>query len=155
MSTEIAERAVAVNPATGEALVLAECSTGILGRALDEIRETESKAREFKARVTEEILSRMDALAQWTIHMDGYKITGDSPATHGYDVVQLRATLERLVADGSLAQEAAIKGIVTKVEYAPAVAGLNALSKLGPEVKEAIHACETPKTRYVKISRES
>jgi len=142
---------VVVHPLTGE-LVSLDSPNPDLAAWLDGVRDLESRFREAKRQVHDELLARMDGAASWTIDTGDYKLVGESPALTEYDGDRLRHVLEQLVADGSIGEEAAKAALETVVTYKPRVRGIRALEKLGGVVREAIAACSRPVERPRRVS---
>jgi hypothetical protein len=155
MSTDVTTTSQLVNPVTGEALTLAS-PTEDLGRWLADIRDFEYQLREAKRTVTTEILARLDKNAEWTAHLPGLKIRGDSPQpVEEWDGAQLREALLELVDEGVLAIEAVDAAVETIVSYKPRKAGINKLRKLGGRVAEVVDSLKraSEKDRRVTVSR--
>jgi hypothetical protein len=153
ITVELAEELVLAHPATGEVIQLATAPDEVLAKVLDESKLLDGRMREFNRLVQDELLARMDAVAKWTIHGEGYTLAGSSPSTSEYDVGRLRQTLDRLCAEGLLSKAAATAAIKTEVSYKAVASGCNALIKLGGEVERQVKACKVPKTRYVRVER--
>jgi hypothetical protein len=141
-------------PYTGETVDLAS-SPDKLAAVLYEIRNLESRLREAKGELTEELLGRMDANARWTERFGEYHVTGKSPEpTIEYDGERLFDALRTLHDQGLITYEAAEAAIKTKHEAQRR--GVNALLKLGGKVAEEVRACEKepePKRRYLKVDK--
>lgn len=113
----------------------------------------------FERGMKNEALRRMDERAArgergaWTIHVEGYKLEGDSPNQTEYDVDRLKAALEALVNQGMLGQEA-INRVIVPSGWKVAKRALSQLVKL-PGVKEVVDTCEVPSTRprNVRVTR--
>lgn len=141
-------------PVTGEALDLTAPSPE-LARVLDDLRSFEQEIREAKQFISDELLARMDRDASWTLHVDGFKIEGDSPAPRAeWNIDALRATLADLLSDGRISEDAMDAALKVEIAYKPQARGLNALKKLGDDVEERIDACSTPveRQRRVRVS---
>lgn len=136
-------------PWTGEVIVLRDATNAQLAEALDEVRRFEAEQlKGLKRDLQDEILMRMDHEASWTIRLEsGVTLTGDGPNRSEWDVPSLQGVLSALEDEGLVSHEAAAKGIREKVTYEAAAAGLNALLKLGGEVRARIEACRLPSSR--------
>ena len=155
--TEIVEQRLAIHPVTGEALELSTATTDVLAEAIEACDTVAGRARDTKRELGNEVLARMDAEAKWTARVGGYKLTGASPAPKvEYDAAALAAALDDLVQKGVIAEGARESAIEVVVTFKPRQAGINALKKLGPEVADAIAACEqtVEKARSVRVTRE-
>jgi hypothetical protein len=143
-------------PYTGETVDLAS-SPDKLAAVLYEIRDLESRLREAKGELTEELLKRMDANARWSDRFGEFQVTGKSPEpTTEYDGERLFDALRALHDQGHISLEAAEAALEKETTYKPRKRGINALLKLGGEVAEAIKDCEVeaePKRRYLKVER--
>jgi hypothetical protein len=133
------------HPVTGEVLPL-DAPTVDLARALDELKELESRLKEVRDRIGEEVLQRMDAKALWTLRTeDGFKLSAPSPAPKAeWDGPALALALVELRGLDLIDYEAAV------------AAGLNRLLKLGGEVAERVGACRVmvEPVRRVTVKRE-
>lgn len=144
-----------VNPSTGELLSLRDAQSGQLAEFIEAVREWEANARLAKAVVSGELHRRMDAEAKWTLRDGPYEIVGQSPNRVEYDVERLRTTLKELVEGEQITLEAAQAALKREVTFKPAKRGIDALLKLGGDVKKRIEACGHPPTRgrTVKLSK--
>lgn len=155
-SSEIAPVEYALVPWTGELVALANATDEQLAELLEQAREIEQDAlRQLKRAVQEEILSRMDREACWTVHAGRVTLTGDSPNRSDWDVERLRKTLRSLTRSGAISSAAATKAVRRKVVYEASVSGVNALLKLGGTVAERLEECRVPSSRPrgVRVSR--
>lgn len=145
---------VAVVPYTGEALQLKDLPDEKLAQILDEAKVFEYETlRSFKGRVQAELLRRMDEKAEWTIHVPGYTLEGDSPERSEVDVKALQRELKALVDEGHLTQEVADKATREKKEIVVDRRGLKAVLKLGGEVRKRLAPLEVPiPTRRVRVT---
>jgi hypothetical protein len=145
------------HPVTGEVLPL-DAPTVDLARALDELKELESRLKEVRDRIGEEVLQRMDAKALWTLRTeDGFKLSAPSPAPKAeWDGPALALALVELRGLDLIDYEAAVAALETVVTYKPKAAGLNRLLKLGGEVAERVGACRVmvEPVRRVTVKRE-
>lgn len=143
------------DPVQGE-LVPIDAPSERLGRLLEDVRELESNLRVAKRHVSEELLRRMDARANWTLREGPFEISGQSPAPKvEYDAQRLLSVLRALADDGVI-DPAAVEGAVKEtVDYKPVVRGINALKKLGGQVAREIDACgqEVTRERRVQVKR--
>lgn len=147
-----------VHPMTGEALELHNAETGDLAQLLDSLKDYESRLKEAKSLVSQEVLRRQDQSASWTTRAGGFVLKGSSPAPgEEYDALALREDLLGLVDEGALSIEAVDAAVETVVTFKARKAGLSALRKLGGVVAQIVdrHAQPTQKTRYVSISRDA
>lgn len=144
-----------VHPATGEQLLLSAPDER-LAEWLKGTRELESRLRELKGLLTEEVNARMDSRAAWTHRWGGFKVSGVAPTPEDvYDGDELAKVLKRLVKKGKIDAEAAANACERVVTWKPKKAGINRLLKLGGDVAEAIKATaeQRPRDRKVTISR--
>lgn len=160
MDEPIGTEMVLVNPATHEAIAV-DATTDLLAKALDEVRDLESRLREFKSGLSDEVLRRMDAEAKWTAHVGSYKLSAPSPApTTEYDAKGLRDSLIALVMSDDREVPLTMAAVDAAVEVVTDLkvhkSGVNALLKLGGPVAEAVrnHEQEKPKDRRVSVSLE-
>jgi hypothetical protein len=135
----------AVNPETGENLVLKDVEAVELAAYIDDVRYYESKLSEAKQIVGREIHRRMDENLTWTMNVGGFKVTGQSPTTTEWDEDKLEEVLNELVRKRKIT--AGQRDTVVVKEMVPVrkiVKGkLNALMKVSDEVKAAIVACSS------------
>jgi hypothetical protein len=134
------------NPATGETIDRT-ARTGDLAAMLRGIRDLEQQLRSTKAELSDELLSRMDRSASWTLREDGWEIVGESPAAAvTYDPEALRVALRGLVRKGLITREAAAGAVVRPPAPAWQVSkrGLAGLIKLGGQVADTIALVATP-----------
>lgn len=148
-----------VNPASGEALELT-ASEEDLAAAFDAARELEGRLKEYRSIISLELLRRMDAEAKWTVPAGRFKAVGESPGKVEYDADKLLPVLAQLVKDGKITPGAAHDALERpKAPLKVKMRGVNALLKLGGEVKTAIEACADPVTKprsvSVKLERPS
>lgn len=139
---------------TGEFLSI-NSPDSALGRCLAEIREFEALLREQKKILTEELLSRCDRRASWTVYEDGVKISGSSPApVETWDGAELYSALWAFVDAGVLSEEAVNAAVGIETIYKPKKAGIQALRKLGGDVAGTIDglAQEVEKDRRVTVT---
>lgn len=151
-----AEAAVVANPMTGEALELS-ASEEDLAAAFDAAKEMESRLKEYRGQISSELLRRMDAEATWTLRAGSYKMEGESPDRFDYDAEKLLPELTALVKAGKITPGAAHDALERpKAPLKAKKRGINALLKLGGEVKEAIERCKVPveKSRSVSVKIE-
>jgi hypothetical protein len=142
-----------LNPVSGE-LVPLDGATNTLAEYLLDVRDLESRLREAKSLVSREILKRMDYYASYTIEFPGIKVSGDSPApTIEYDAKTLHDDLALLAEADVFAPEALEAAIDIITTYKVKRAGLKALEKLGPAVRDVIekHAHEAERDRRVSV----
>lgn len=146
-----------VHPTTGEIVPL-DGPTSDLADWLYETREQEGIVRDLKRVVSEELVRRMDAEAQWTVHLGGWKLSAPSPApSTEYDAEALWAELETLVAEGVISRGAMEAAVTRQYEYKHHTKGINALKRLGGAVATAIARCSrsVPKdNRNVSVKPE-
>jgi len=136
-----------VHPATGAQLLLSAPDEQLVAW-LHETRDVESKMRELKGLITREVYARLDSRAKWSATWGGYKVKGESPEpTTEYDGQELAKTLRRLVRRKLIDAEAAAAACEKVTTWKPKKNGINALLKLGGEVKEAIDAIASVKPR--------
>lgn len=153
MSSDLATTRVPV-PGTGEVVDLAG-PTDDLARVLAEIREHEQELRTLKSILAEEVHRRMDTEAKWTQRTEHFEVKGESPERVEYDPEALSKTLDDLLEVGAISLGAADAALEEVTTYKPRVRGLNALIKLGGEVRERVEACQRPvdKPRRLSVKR--
>jgi hypothetical protein len=117
--------------------------------------------REAKQLVSDELIRRMDQSASWTLRTGEFVASAPSPSagTDAYDTERLLETLQRLVDEDVISPEA-FSGALEFVEPAPYYkqrqAGIRALLKVSPVVREAVEACRVdmePPRRTAKVKR--
>lgn len=144
------------DPATGEEVDPHTATTDKLAELRDALRDYDETAKMAKKRIDTVLLSRMDAEAQWTVRVNGFKLTAPSPEPEvQYDGEALYEALARLAADGAISWDAVAEAVERKTVYRPVKAKLSKLRKLGGAVREAIdaHAEEVDRDRRVRVSR--
>lgn len=129
---------VIVSPVTGEAIDLGAHAND-LAHAIDHVRDLEAQLRNVKRQIADELIARMDRAAAWTLTADDWKISAPSPSRLEYDAEKLATVLTRLVADGRLDPDAARRAIVLEPKVKRA--GLEAIRRLGGEVRDEVDAC--------------
>lgn len=155
MSTDLIRTPI-THPLTGQVLDLDNASNEDLGSMLAEIDEQKLLLQELRNLIGGEVLSRQDRQGQWTTRAGDYKLTGASAQpVEEFDGMELRNALLGLADAGVISQEAVDRAVETVVTYKPRKAGINALRKLGGQVKATIdeRAVEVPRCRYVKVKR--
>lgn len=127
----LARPAVIVDPVHGEQLELATTSLTRLGQLLLDVRDVESRLRELKQHVNEEIHARFDVERVWTAHTEGgLKLTGKSDApTVEWDAEAVLLELDAMVAEGLLTAAGRDRAVQTRVEHKVLAVGINALMK--------------------------
>lgn len=150
--------AIVVDPVQGEQLDLAAATALRLGQLLLDVREHESRLRELKQLVGEEVARRCDQAREWTIHCEGgirLSIPSDAPVAV-WDAEALQEILDELVADGTITTDAANRAVQPRIELKVLAAGVNALLK-SPAIAERIEECRTlvaPEGRRVSVGRD-
>lgn len=118
-----------MNPITGELIALDGPSES-LGGLLSDIREMESRAREAKSLVSDELLRRMDKSREWTVHCPGFKLVGQSDAEKPeYDKAGLFKELEKLADEGLIDTDAALRAVEPVLELKVHDSGMKRLLK--------------------------
>lgn len=146
-----------VHPATGEGLAL-DSPTADLGRFLDEVRDLESRLREAKRLVGDEVHRRMDRERRWTLRDGDYELRGESDEPKvEWDKDALYGLLLGLVEERTITPEAAGAALEEVRELKLKQRGLSALRK-NPELRERIDSCgeEVPldqRQRRVSVRR--
>jgi hypothetical protein len=80
-----------VLPFTGEIIELATADINDLARLLADVKDYESRLREAKSLLSQEVLRRQDRDAKWTTPAGGYVLKGSSPAPQEeFDALALR-----------------------------------------------------------------
>jgi hypothetical protein len=131
-------------------LSLQDASTDDIASAVWAIREKETEFRNFKRLAGDELNKRMDMEGKWTHSVGAYQIKGESPApAREVDVEPLREELRTLEVQGRITAEARDRALETVITFKPKWSGIDALRKLGGEVKERIdkHIREVDKVR--------
>ena len=122
------------------------------------MKDYESRLREARSLLSQEILRRQDQAASWTTRAGGFVLKGSSPAPQEeFDALALREDLLGLVDEGALHIQAVDNAVETVVTYKVRKGGLNQLRKLGGVVAQIIdrHATPVEKTRYVSVVRDA
>ena len=104
----------------------------------------DTERKQLVRSVSDELLTRMDRDAGWTMHFPGLDISGDTPNRREYKADRVLKVLEDLVADGTITKEAAQKAIERKVSYTVKKRGVDAIKKLGGDVAKRLYGCEVP-----------
>lgn len=146
-----------VNPATGQVLNLLEADHADLGEYVEAVRDWEAMARVAKRVVSAELHRRMDRAAKWSLAgRGGLTIQGESPERVEWDAAELRRLLRDLVAEELISEGAARAALKREVVFTPSKRGINALRKIGGDVKARIDAIahEPGKPRSIKLSRK-
>jgi len=137
-----------IHPDTGEILELKDATDQQLAEWILAVRSWEANARTAKAFVSREAHRRMDADAKWSRPLaGGMTLRGESPEVVEYDADALRAELLALIKEGKISADAAKDALKREVVYTPSKRGINALLKLGGDVKARVKACASPKER--------
>lgn len=146
-----------VLPETGE-VITRDSSDADLARAIDWLRDLKRRANTAQRDVEAIALERMDQACRWTRPAGDLTMTASSPepayewTDKGAD---LRNTLDQMVGEGLITEEAANEACLVELAYKPRAAGVNAIRKRGPEFAARIDACrvEVDKPRYVTVRR--
>lgn len=142
----IRHEGVAVQPVTGEALVLADEPTDVLARHIKDLRNfTRDQIRDFTTALETEILRRMDFDARYSLAANDLVIRGDGPGLVEYNAEQLYGELSDLVAEGHISQAAMDSAVQQVTAFKAKAAGCKALKKQGGLVAQVVEDCETPK----------
>jgi hypothetical protein len=152
MSTDL------IHPLTGETLSLVHAGEDQLAQLLDSVKDYESRLREAKSLLSQEILRRQDQSACWTTRAGGFVLKGSSPApSEEFDALALREDLLGLVDEGALHIQAVDAAVETVISYRARKGGINQLRKLGGVVAQIIdrHATPVIKSRYISVSRDA
>jgi hypothetical protein len=156
MSTDLATR-LAVIPHTGEQVDLAAIPPEGIAQILDEIKEVESRLREFKGEVAAVVIPEFDRQRKWTVDAGPYKLSAPSDASEEvFDVDALSFALTQLVDDGVISSDAMDAACELVQTWKVKKAGLNALRK-SPKLAEVIDGCVSlrePEGRKVRVSRK-
>lgn len=144
------------DPVQGEQLDLATAPSERLGQLLLDVREHESKLRELKTLINEELHARFDRQRVWTANIGGLKLTGKSDAMVAeWNVEDLMEVLDGMVDRGEITTDAVERAIEVKTEYRVRATGINALLK-SPQLAEKLETCRQmvePEGRRVSVSR--
>jgi len=140
-----------VNPITGELWTLRD-TTETLARHLYDAKQLQTQLKEYTRAITDELLSRMDKRAFWTIEADNLKLNSDSPDKKTYNVEQLQTSLKTLVDAGTISEDAYL-ACFKQGEVTVSVNGINRLKKLGDETLKLIEKAAVPviKSRSINI----
>lgn len=156
VSTDLATR-LAVIPHTGEQVDLAAIPPEGIAQILDEVKELESRLREFKGECGAVLIPAMDRDRVWTIDAGPFKLSAPSDAPEEvYDVDALSFALTQLVDDGTISSDAMDAACESVTSWKVKKAGLNALRK-SPRLAEVIDGCVSlrePEGRKVRVSRK-
>lgn len=140
------------NPITGEVVEI-DGPTHTLAEWLRDVREFESRMRELKGVVTDEITTRLDRANTGTLREDGWEIKAPRKDTKTeWDVEQLEYELTTLVTRGVLTEEAAREALTPSRELKPQAVKLKALSER-EDIGDRISACshQVPQARTVSV----
>lgn len=158
MSTELVPTtpAVVFNPSTGEIIDL-NSEDQTLVQFLDDLAQFEKELDSTRRTVNRELVARLDRSAKWTRHVGPYTLSAASPSpTEDWDGAALHEALAPFVDRGELSVEALDAAVETVVSYKPKKAGINALRKLGGDVKTTVDGLKREKEkgdRRVRIER--
>jgi hypothetical protein len=156
VSTDLATR-LAVIPHTGEQVDLAAIPPEGIAQILDEVKELESRLREFKGDVAAVVIPEFDRQRKWTVDAGAFKLSAPSDAPEEvFDVDALAAVLTELVDAGTITGEAMDAACEQVVEWKVRKVGINALRK-SPKLAEVIDGCVSlrdPEGRKVRVSRK-
>lgn len=119
------------DPLHGEVLDLASVTPERLAQLLIEMADVESKFREVRGVVHDELVARMDRDRSWTLHLEGgVKLSAPSDAPKvEWDVEGVIEELDKLVNEGVLSESAREKAIDVVVTRKLRAVGINALLK--------------------------
>jgi hypothetical protein len=156
---QLGEAEMIVDPATGEAVILADAPDELVASVLGAIQQRIGELMEAKRYLGGVMIERFDAQALWTIHAPGVKVTSASAAEERvvWDAPLLHELLDQAVEDGLITRDAALRACSTRVEYVTHAAGLRALEKL-PALAERIakaRSTEPAPSRTVRVSVSS
>lgn len=148
--SEIETRHVVVDHRTGEEISHDDIPR--IADILDDARTVRYRLGQIIDAAQTAILDHMDAQAQWTLRIPGFKATGDSPgaADVEWDMDELHKLEERLPHDRYA------DCVQTVVTEKPITAELRRVAKAGGEIAAIIKRAEVrkPKRRRVSISRK-
>jgi hypothetical protein len=148
--------AVAVNPATGEAVDLTG-SALTLDDALVSLTKLTDALAEYRASIEEELVRRADATGDRTVVIDGLQYKVNEPTEEAYDVGEVSAALRAfMVGEKPIVSRALFDSIIVRPKTPPpppqqvAKRKMNTLKKSGdPALRAALSEC----TRIVKKKR--
>ena len=148
---DTADSVLLFDPVTGEALDLAVAPLDTLAELRDLIRNHEEDQRIAKAQLDAELHRRLDLENTLTMYVDGWKITGKAAETVEWDTDALAATLQELVDDGHLTEDAARRALEPVLTLKPHAGELKKLAAKQP----AVAACQrtVPQTRRATVRR--
>jgi hypothetical protein len=153
---QLGEAELIVDPATGEAVILADAPDELVARVLGAIQQRIGELMDAKRYLGGVMIERFDAQALWTIHAPGVKVTSASAADERvvWDAALLHEVLDQAVADGLITRDAALRACSTRVEFVTHAAGLKALEKIGPVAERIAVAKSTAPApeRTVRVS---
>lgn len=145
-------------PATGE-ILLKDAPLDQLAAAIDLSKDMRRQLAEFEQEIGDVVIDRMDQEGLHTLHIPGWKVTGDAPGVSvNYDAERLWYALLPFVDDGTITEGALGRAVERAYTYKAKARGLTSLAKLGGRVADAILGArdETPRTnRRVSVKRES
>jgi hypothetical protein len=152
MTTEL----VITVPHTGELLEVSRETAEHLADVVTHIRDLESRLREVKQIISEEIAARCDREGKWSFEAGEYKLSIKSNAlVPQWDVQKLLLLLDQLVALQVITPGARERAVQPRTEYKVLARGVDALLK-NPDLAGEIEACRElvePTDRRLVISR--
>jgi len=145
-----------LDPDTGELVDLADAPYALIAQTLDDVDDLRRRLTSYRAALADEVMSRMDDAASWTVHAGVFVMTSNSPTTVEYDAPALWSALQTLAEQGRFGQAAIDRAVSQRVEFKVRANGITALRKLGPDVAQLIdaHGTTVDRQRSVRIARD-
>lgn len=144
--TDLVPAQQVVIPLTGQVIDLST-PTDQIADAIDRVKLIEADLRAAKRVLSDEVLRRMDHEGKWTVHAPGWKVVGQSPGGEEFDGDELARRLRKLVKAGRISQGAMTNAVAREIVWTAKKAGINALRKLGDDVRAEVDACASPTTK--------
>lgn len=153
-STEL----VVVNPATGNALDLADTATDLLAAERREVVDIKRALDQFAAALDEQLTHRLDRMGTRSATVGQWTIETKAPTVTEYPADVLRSALEDLI-DADILDDAILNEVLVPqpVTYKLNRTRLNNLLKHPDErVRDALAACavETEQRRSVQVKEK-
>jgi hypothetical protein len=144
-----------LDPQTGELIELAEAEDDRVAEILARLKDLEAQLKQASEEVKGEVIRRMDKAARWTLEAGEWRLKSSSPGVVDYDQKLLKAELNGLVSKGVIDSTAVGRAFTTRMTESVSKSGVNALLKLGGEVKDAIERCQRPARRSVTLEENA
>lgn len=115
ITTTNTDPVVAVHPLTGEALDVRSLDGAGLADAIEDVNNLYGILATFKRTIVDEVARRADEVAERKTMIDGVTFEVNAPTTDEYELENLRAVLDPLVAEGKIPQ-ATVDAIIVRQE---------------------------------------